>query len=985
MSSLQAIQIAFGALDTKTDPARLAPGGMTLLENLSAQVNGIYEKRHGYDALSMTQGPTTILRLASRQDELLAADDNTLYTYSPTRARWASRGPLPSTITSQASVALDQSTDIVQATRASTTNGYVVHAWIDGNGAVTAMVIDNANGVVWSKGTVDNSTTWTILHVVATDTQVVLFYSSPSAQKLNFAIINPTGASIIGGSTVFKSGANVFATGAPFDVSPLTSTDVIIVWADNTPNIQCARFTPSTATTVATATISTENPSVSIACIATLGEFGVATYYSAVAAAFRGVCFNSSTCAQTVAPFNVENVASTFGHSGLVRFDSTHVMCVWGREAVGIVKAFTQWATIDTTGAVGSITKINNVDVVTKPFTYGGQFYANLYAKYTAQQTYFTVNLTSISVAAMHGYRNAWTSSGSTRTCVEVDNPTAGKFYFNLPIAYKFLSSATARAGASSFGCDFASAKRALFAEGNQSTYFIGGVGQKLDGKQVVEANFVLYPEITGATPGAVGASGMDNGTYSYIAVFEASDRNGNTDRSTTSIAVSATTVAGPGLGKVTLTIDHLTLSQVGITSSPNTMQGIVSIFRTTANTQATYYFIGSVRMDRTASNFTYVDQANDSTIGANRVLYTAGGVLDREPPLPSLQMVVHHGRVFGISSADRKVVFYSGQFGPGEGVWFSSFQQFRVEPGGDITALASLDDKLVIWKSDRIFKIIGDGVNALGQNSSLSDPALISGDAGCGDPRSLVTTPDGVMFQSPKGMYMISRAEQVMYAGQAADRYWASYTNVVAANMLPDRREVRFELSGPIPPLATPLGQKVVLNYQDAKWTTHRNYLDAAAASAVVVNGVYYWATAGGHVYAENNGFLDPNSTYIPSTLETGWIQAAGPQGFCRYGRVVLLNDWRADHGLEMQVAKDYSLAYTQSVAFSRTSLNALSLEQVSLHVSDQKGEAIRLRISDYADGVSPGEGFAARAALFYAKAIRGTFEKLLSAGARG
>src|SRR5262249_49074601 len=148
---------------------------------------------------------------------------------------------------------------------------------------------------------------------------------------------------------------------------------------------------------------------------------------------------------------------------------------------------------------------------------------------------------------------------------------------------------------------------------------------------------------------------------------------------------------------------------------------------------------------------------------------------------------------------------FYSGDYQQGQGPWFSSFQQFRVDIGGDCTALASTEDKLIIFKADRIFKVFGRGLNALGQSSDLTTPAPITADCGCIDPRSVVIMPKGIMFLSAKGIYLLTRDEQVIFLGANVQAFTDTFTVCASAQLLKDRREVRFAMTSPKVALSNP------------------------------------------------------------------------------------------------------------------------------------------------------------------------------------
>src|SRR5262249_55406845 len=143
----------------------------------------------------------------------------------------------------------------------------------------------------------------------------------------------------------------------------------------------------------------------------------------------------------------------------------------------------------------------------------------------------------------------------------------------------------------------------------------------------------------------------------------------------------------------------------------------------------------------------------------------------------------------------------------------------------------------------DRIFKVYGKGTNALGQSNDLTAPALLSSDCGCIEPRSVVVVPDGIMFLSAKGIYLLNRKEEVIYIGGPVDYWTSNYTACTSARMLPSAREVRFVMTTPKAPLVTPACVDLVYNYNDHLWTHHLKYQNRVSVDAVVSNGVYVWA----------------------------------------------------------------------------------------------------------------------------------------------
>lgn len=986
------LEVPVGALDTAIDAAVAPPGTLTICDNAQADTPGIYEKRKGYAQLT---SPATTRKLAKRGDALMAVADAFGYVgfYDGVSA-WRTLAPLtgvpngvPDAETTQANQVLDQTADVTSGTRC-TANGVTVHAF-SSRGFIMVRLVDTASGSVFYEQFAETAT-MPYMHAVATGNIILVLYTT-SGQLLRAVKINTATRAVAAPVTVVSAG-DVNAAFPVFDVCPVTATDIIIAHYSNTaPQVRVTLYRTSTMAIVQGPTLAAnEVIDGGLSVVATTGEFGAVLYHSTAAGGMRAACFNPATTVQTVAPFSVEAVTVPAGKNcGLIRVDATHVLAVWDRAATGITKQKVQWTQLSSAGAVAALCgPLFNAALASKPFPgpsgYSTSFKAiNVWAPYNLQYTYFTVRIQTAAGApfggtpsAMHAYRAAYKSAQVTGQLTDVDTLSASSYAFSASIGYKFLSTSSQRAGWSTFGIDYGSKTLYRNVEALGSVLFSSGLVGRADGSDTVETNFALYPEITQATAGAVGAAGMDNGTYSYIAVFEASDANGNTDRSTTSIAVSATTVAGAGLGKVTLTFDELCLSRAALNQTGN-----LSMFRTT-NAGTTYFFIGSQQLTSTQASSTYTDQAHDSTITSNRILYTAGGVLDREPPPPCVQLLLHKNRVWGIDAADRKSLFYSGELVPGEGAWFSSLQRVRVDSGGDITGIATMDDKLIVYKSDpRIFKIYGSGANALGQNSDLSPALPMNNDAGASDSRSIVSVAAGTMYRNAKGLQLISRGEECSFIGSPVQTYVDAAANVTAATLLADAREVRFELD---------TGVKAVYNYGTNRWTTHTNYLGATAIDAIVVGGVYYWATASGAVYKESaTTFLDPASTFVPMTIEFAWVAAAGRQGLFRARKALLLAERKDPHDLTITSSVNYDSVTAPLVsALTNATIAALPREQIRVSLTSQKVESVRVKVVDAVSSgggaTVTGQGYNLRGLAFLAGVKKGAFDKRMVSTAK-
>ena len=101
------------------------------------------------------------------------------------------------------------------------------------------------------------------------------------------------------------------------------------------------------------------------------------------------------------------------------------------------------------------------------------------------------------------------------------------------------------------------------------------------------------------------------------------------------------------------------------------------------------------------------------------------------------------------------------------------------------------MDEKLVIFKESAIFYLSGDGPNNLGQQDTFIKPELVSSDIGCININSVVLTPDGLMFKSKKGIYLLSRSMQLAYIGANVEAF--NDLKVSSAIVVPEENQVRF------------------------------------------------------------------------------------------------------------------------------------------------------------------------------------------------
>ena len=206
------------------------------------------------------------------------------------------------------------------------------------------------------------------------------------------------------------------------------------------------------------------------------------------------------------------------------------------------------------------------------------------------------------------------------------------------------------------------------------------------------------------------------------------------------------------------------------------------------------FYRVVTLLNDLAVSYITYLDTADDASLDYDDPLYTNGGVLENASPPMSNLMLYDGGRVYLVPDEDRTTIWYSKAKSIGTSIEFSAFLTKQITDGGDITGLASMDGKIIVFKRNQIRYFAGDGPSNLGVGD-FSPDVLVIPDLGC---RSvLARTDEGVVFQSDRGIHMLTRSMQIKHMGEKTDRYNA--IDATSAVVMKANEELRFLLANHI------------------------------------------------------------------------------------------------------------------------------------------------------------------------------------------
>lgn len=428
-----------------------------------------------------------------------------------------------------------------------------------------------------------------------------------------------------------------------------------------------------------------------------------------------------------------------------------------------------------------------------------------------------------------------------------------------------------------------------------------GGYLSMYDGNTSPPNNFHLFPEDLLATSASSGV-GLAAGTYNYSATYEWMDKKGNLFRSAPSTPLAI---------KITSTTASAVINVTAPTYRIPTLQPDVKVvfYRTAPSISATtFYQVSSIpnpiSNDKTIDTVTFIDTQADSAIVGNNLLYTTGGVVENTGGPPCYDMAIFDSRLWVLNAENRLQRWFSKQVIQGTPVEMSDLLTSDVDPRfGDATAIATMDDKLITFKENAIFYLTGSGPDNTGANSQFSEDIFVTSQVGCTNPKSVVLTQDGLMFQSNKGIWLLGRDLSVLYIGAAVEAY--NSILITSANVIPNTTEVRFSLES---------GIVLVWDYLYKQWSVFSN-MDAVGA--VIYNGLYTYLTSSPATYLlqETPGVYSDNGSPILMGLQTAWLQMGGLQGFQRVYDLYFKGQYISPHVLSVKVAYDYNPNPVQKV----------------------------------------------------------------------
>lgn len=963
----QPINISFAqGLNQKIDPYQVPVGNFEELVNSVFDTVGRLTKRNGFPLLATLPDSSTSYLTTFNGD--LQALGSSLLSYSAAQSNWVpkeSTHPLRLSVQPLVRNALEQ----VQGDSALAPNGLVCTVYSESNGSSVSyqyVVADSVTGQNIVEPTLLPSAdaTYGSPRVFMLGSYFYILYTEqPSAYSLNSLAISYLNPSLSPVAAVVASSYTPASTVA-FDAALLNGS-LYIAYADPSAGVRAVAVSPLLLLSTTITVDGSHTPTL----VSVAGD-GVNQRvwftYSDGTDGYTAVY--TAGLIQTLAPTNILtsgtflNITSTVSNNLLTFY--VEVDNGYGYDS-GIPTHYVETGTCTLAGTVSSITiSARSVGLASKAFLIDGVgYYLGVYDS-PYQPTYFLIDGSASSDTAPVVVAKIAYSNGGGYITQGLPNVSQNGVTVNIPYRFKDLLEAQAPSNLESInlqappvysqtGLNLAiinfDTMGLAAAEAAQNLHLTGGFLWSYDGFRPIEHNFFLWPdsiELEGSdTTGA-----MTGQQYYYQVCYEWTDNQGNLFRSAPSIPVTVTLTDQTSV--------QLFIPTLRLTYKVSTPCRIV-IYRWSVSNQ-TYYQVTSIstplQNDTTIDFVTYTDTLADSTVVGNNIIYTTGGIVENVNAPASQSVTLFDNRVWLLDAENENTWWFSKTILPASPADMSDLQTYyAVSPAqapGRTNFGFAMDDKLIQFKDNSLCYTNGVGPTDTGANSQYSTPIFITSTVGSNNPRSVVMTPSGLMFQSNKGIWLLGRDMSTQYIGAPVEGFNSSL--VTSAQTIPGTNQVRFSLD---------TGEMLMYDYFVGQWGTFQGI---SSASSTVYNGFHTIVNRFGQVSQERvDTYLDGSNPVLMS-FKTSWLQLAGLRGYMRAFWFYFLGTYLSPHKLQVQVGYDYNSSPEQSnlisptnyqgpygsgVYYGDTQYGLNSLENERIFLQRQRCKAFQVSIQEVFD----------------------------------
>ena len=916
----QPVQINFAqGLSTKVDPNQIQLGQFAALQNSVFDTIGRLSKRNGYKNASSLPSGAAQTNIMTLNDNLVTTGSS-LYALSQDTQTWLNQGPVtPVSLDTQP--LLRSSTSQTNQDSATDHNGLVCLAYIDSAASQAYyQVSDSSTGQQVVQRTALPATAVSPRVFVLGNYFIITFLATVAGSAhLQYIAISTTTLATSPAPVNFASTVNTLTAG--YD-GVVVEGNLYLAWAASGSSTQLAYLTAGLAIS-ASATISGKTAT-RMAVIANqdnqtiwvVGWDGTIIWAQIFSATLATLSAATTLLTPSLTIQNLTGFASTTANS-LVLFYEVYNLYYGGGPQTDYIASLNASAPVVPTDPIvlgtTNSSLLRSVGLASKAFDSAlGPSVMVAYGE-TNQPTYFLIN-----AVGQIFMRLAYANGGGYITGQVLPSVSLIGDTFQVSYLYKdFLTTVNkntdgnyngpvnafyAQTGVNlaTFTVNLSSQESSEIAG---ALHLTGGQLWEYDSIRPVEHGFQVWPEnIAVSTSGSGG--NITAQQYYYQFTYEWTDNQGNIHRSAPSIPIGIVTSGATSTNTLKVPTLRLTYKL-----APNPVR-IVG-YRWSAAQQVYYQFTAipaSVANNTTVDFVTITDTSADSAILGQPILYTTGGVVENIAAPASKDSALFDNRLWLIDAEDQNLLWFSKQVIEATPVEMSDLLTVYVAPStgtqgstGPSTALAPMDDKLIIFKKNAAYYINGTGPDNTRANSQYSQPIFITSSVGCDNPRSIVLMQNGLMFQTAgKGIWLLGRDLSTNYIGAPVEKY--NSATVLSAHAIPGTNQVRFELDN---------GITLMYDYFVGQWGTFTNI---KAISSTLWQNKHTYLNSVGQIFQEAPGTYLDGSLPVLMSFTTSWVSLAGLQGFERFYQMLLLGNYYSPFKLAIQMAYDFNPTIVQN-----------------------------------------------------------------------
>ncbi len=1004
------------------DPKQVPPGTLLSAKNVVWNKTGRVQKRKGTDTAiplsALKQDGTTeamvgtARRLMRRGNELCMVFNDNLYSAqglsNPTG--WLEIDMVPN-VGLTWSTAIDTSLGI-SAIDSERTDDVTVTAWITGDpttnqtGALYVQVKEtDTDHVLIASRKLSASANYKVRVLLMTDGTFVVLTCN-GANIVAYRLV-PGSQYVPTSSSNLVTGAGGGSSAGYFDAVSLGSTFVVAYVETATGDVRVRSFNSSLALQAGPVTVEALGATNGWGHISIDGRAGgklfVAYGELAGGTPMTAHCasHHDSTLVQEKSPFSYHQMINgeEFVQVGVTWVDSTHgVLSCSGKDGASSTHTKTRHYEI----LSGATTLISEhitwgVEMVCRPFLLGARVYAPVAETVPQDETLGPNNkftgsnklLLEFEVAATNTAVPGYPSGFPNRYVGRIDHLIGGVASHGAVAKATIVSSTEAE-----FVTPFLSAVptslrswrqgarrvRATISDGvhpdmwrglsyGQELYIAAGLLAAHDGRSVFDYCFSRAPRFVSLT-----ASGgnLVAGSYIYGAHQEYQSAAGVRHRGP--VGQALVTFAANSNVAIVADMVNVSLKQDSTTGAATyaSLSTNLPIYRSVKDGDALYRLTvepvyNTIVVSPGSAEQTLSDTVTDANIGDGTRLntrpgvYTAGDIKDDAQPPAPYTMMLHKSRLWVIDGS-RREVWFSKSFQDDIGVAPGFSPDFRLVFDEDLTALGGIDDKHIFFSLYGIWALSGDGPAPNGANNDFGTPVRLQTDVGCKTARSVVSVPDGLMFEAARGIYLLTRGLELVWIGRPIQDLLQTYTECTSAVLVPDHNQVRFSFNN----ADGDEGVVVVYDYVEKAWT-HFEYADGVTArtpiaDACLHNNAYTFVVPAGRVYREATAHsLDGGAagSWVSMAIETAWWHAEGPLAYQSVRNFRLDGISVSNHDLSVSIGFDGSTSYQEGPRtwLAGTPVTAVGpIEHGNVSIGTRrKCRSIRFKIED-ATPTNPG-----------------------------